>query len=317
MAEETIDLVLSSIELAARDTHLFGFARPDGSPLPAAEAGAHIGLHLPNGLERQYSLVHPCARPDRYTVGIKNDPASRGGSRWLHEEARVGMVFPVSPPRNNFPLNEAARHSVLFAGGIGITPIYAMIERLDEIGAGWSLVHACRSGADAAFAARLKSRGNVRYHFDEDHGGKPLDIAAEIAAADPASDFYCCGPTPMLAAFEAAAEMAGIAPERVHVEYFTQKFEASRGGGFTVELARSGQETFVEEGQSILQAVQAMGVDVPFSCEEGICGSCETSVLSGLPDHRDAILTEAEREESRTMMICCSGCKSDRLVLDL
>lgn len=313
----TLNLMLTKIERVAAGTNLFTFSDPTVATLPPAEAGAHIGIRLPGDIERQYSIVHPAAAPSHYTVGIKHDEASRGGSRYLHEDARVGSTFVIDPPRNNFPLYRDAPHSVLIAGGIGITPIYAMIEELRATGGSWEMVHACRSRADAAFYDPLHGADNVRYHFDEEAGGRHLDIAGIITGARPDAHFYCCGPAPMLAAFEAAASAAGIAPLQVHVEYFTQKYEVARKGGFIVELARSGVEIVVEPGQSILQAVQSIGIEVPYSCEEGICGSCETAVVSGEPDHRDAILTDAERAENKTMMICCSGCKGARLVLDL
>jgi ferredoxin-NADP reductase len=222
----------------------------------------------------------------------------------------------ISLPRNHFPLDESALHSVLVAGGIGITPILAMARRMDALGRSWELHYACRSRADAAFLDELAGFGEqVRLRCDDEHPGSFLDIAAIARTAAPGTHFYCCGPKPMLAGFEAA--MADIPSERVHLEYFAPKDEAATGGGFTIELIRSGREIFVPAGKSILDVVQEAGIRVAHSCTEGVCGSCETGVLRGRPDHRDSVLSPGERARGDVMMICCSGSLDDRLALDL
>ena len=316
-AQARIDVILTNIRFAARDTNLYTFERPDGGVMPAAAAGAHIGLYLPNGLERQYSLVLGEESPTSYTVGIKRDPASRGGSKWIHDNLRVGASLQIDPPRNNFPLEERASKTVLFAGGIGITPIYSMARRLEALGLDFELHYSCRSRADAAFLRELEKKPNVHLHFDEEQNGRFLPIGELVAATPKGAHLYCCGPTPMLSAFEAAGAAAGRTPAEIHVEYFTQKYESATTGGYVVELARSKREFQIPEGRSILQVLLDGGVDVSHSCEEGICGACETKVLEGVPDHRDAILTEAERAANKTMMVCCSGSKTPKLVLDL
>jgi ferredoxin-NADP reductase len=292
-------------------------ASPDGRPLAAGEPGSHIGLRLPEGVERQYSLLRSQPGADAYEIAIKRDPASRGGSTFIHDHLQVGDVVMVEPPRNNFPLIEGAGASVFLAGGIGITPILCMIRRLRETGAPWTLHYACRTRAEAAFRDEFDGLANVHFHFDDEHDGRPLPIQEVLSSTPRRAHLYCCGPGPMLAAFEDAAAQAGIDSQFVRVEYFTQKYEASTEGGFEVELARSGLTVHVAPGRTILQAVLAAGVDMAWSCEEGFCGACETKVLAGLPDHRDAILSVREREASKTMFICCSGSKSERLVLDL
>ena len=312
---DALPLVLKMIRLAARDTNLYGFARADGGPLPAAEPGAHVGLFLPNGMERQYSLVSTGSHLTEYVVGIKRDAGSRGGSRYVHDELRVGMTIPVAAPRNNFPLVEDAAHVMLLAGGIGITPIYAMACRLQALGRPWSLHYCCRSRADAAFLQELAALKEVALYFDDENPGQFPPIARMVEAAPPDAHLYCCGPTPMLGAFEAACAVR--LPERIHVEYFTQKYTSAREGGFVVDLKQSQREFFIAPGKSILHVLQEAGINVASSCEEGVCGACETRVLAGIPDHRDAILSDRERQENTTMMICCSGCKSERLVLDL
>jgi ferredoxin-NADP reductase len=310
-----IDMRVTAIRYAARDTNLYEFAPLDGKPLPTYEPGAHIDLHLPNGLVRQYSLLNPEPDGSSYTVGIKRDPASRGGSRYVHDELRVGKTLKIGAPRNNFPLVESASHVVLLAGGIGITPIWCMVQRLHKLGRAWKLYYACRSRADMAFLQTLEAMGPAQFHFDDESAGNVLDVKAIVAEAPKDAHLYCCGPTPMLKAFEAAT--ADWPRAQIHVEYFTPKQEADKKGGFVVELARSRQEFVIPEGKSILQVLLDAGVDVDYSCELGICGACEQRVISGTPEHRDAILTEEEQASNTKVMICCAGCKSERLVLDL
>ncbi|MEA2902805.1 MAG: tetrachlorobenzoquinone reductase [Alphaproteobacteria bacterium] len=310
-----IEVRLSAIRYAARDTNLYEFRRPDGKPLPAYEPGAHVDMHLPNGLLRNYSLIVARPEPGVYTFGIKRDPASRGGSRYVHDELRVGKTLKISAPRNNFPLKEDAGHTILLAGGIGITPIWCMVQRLVELGRPWQLYYSCRSRDDMAFLEALEAMSGPAFHFDDENAGKFLDVAGIVGAAPKYAHLYCCGPAPMLQAFETAT--ANWPRGQVHVEYFTPKEAPARTGGFTVELARSGQEFFIPEGRTILEVLLDGGVDVDYSCELGICGACEQRVISGTPEHRDAILTEEEQAENKRIMICCAGCKSERLVLDL
>lgn len=310
---------VDAIRYAARETHLYEFVRPDGAPLPEIDPGAHIGLHLPNGVMRQYSLVHSEPAPRRYVVGIKRDAQSRGGSSYIHDSLHVGTLLDIEAPRNNFPLDTSATHSIFFAGGIGITPIWCMVQRMEALGRRYELHYACRSREDAAFADALEQlKGadqKIDLHFDDQQGGRFLDLAPIVARAPADAHLYCCGPAPMLSAFEAAS--AGRPKERVHVEYFTAKDEAALGGGYTVRLAKSGREFLIPPGKSILEVLRDARVFVSSSCEAGVCGACETVVISGEPDHRDAILSDAEKKANKTMMVCCSGSKSARLVLDL
>lgn len=310
-----LNLRVQSIRYAAKDTHLIELVDPQGAVLPATAPGAHIDLHLGNGIVRSYSLVEASEQPTAYTVGVKLDAKSRGGSRYVHEQLRVGSLMQVSAPRNHFPLNETAAHSVLVAGGIGITPIWSMLQRLQATGASWELWYSVRSRADVAFAAQLQTLGDrVHLHIDEE-AGCIIDLASIAKAAPAHAHFYCCGPTPMLDAYEAAT--ASFPGEQVHLERFAAKQAASVDGGFMLALARSNLELNVPAGQSVLDVLLANGIAVDSSCKEGICGCCEVAVLEGDVDHRDAILTEAERCANKTMMVCCSGAKSSRLVLDL
>ena len=313
-ASTTVEMRLHAIRYAAQDTHLYEFRRLDGAPLPGVEPGAHIDLHLPNGMMRQYSLCTADGDPRAYVVGVKRDRASRGGSRYIHEYLQVGEILQVGGPRNNFPLKDDAGHSVLIAGGIGVTPIWCMAQRLLKLGRSFELHYACRTRKEAAFLEELAALPQAKLHFDDEAGGF-LDLAPVVSQAPAGAHFYCCGPLPMLAGFEAATK--SLPPGQVHVEYFSAKEEAATGGGYVVELRRSGREFPIPEGRTILQVLRDAGVDVPYSCEEGVCGACETQVVSGEVDHRDNILTEKERLESKTIMVCCSGSKSPRLVLDL
>jgi tetrachlorobenzoquinone reductase len=314
-----IEARLTGIEDVARDTKLYSFARVEGGALPAYKPGAHIDLHLPNGLLRQFSLVVPNSDPASYVVGVKRDENSRGGSRYIIDEMKVGDRIKISAPRNNFPLIENADHVVLVAGGIGITPIWCMTQQLIALGRPWTLHYSCRSRADMAFLEALKALDpqSVHLHFDEEAGGKFVDLGAAIAAAPANSHFYCCGPNPMLKAFEAAA--ASRPRSHVHVEYFTPKDDAAATGtgGFWVELARSGEEYYIPAGKKVLEVLFDAGVDVDYSCELGICGACETRVISGTPIHHDSVLSEEEQATNEKVMICCCGCATERLVLDM
>ena len=298
----------------------YEFRDPAGAALPDFTAGAHIDLNLPTGLVRSYSLCNPQGERHRYVVAVQKDRASRGGSTWVHDKLRTGDIVTISPPRNNFPLAEDAAHSLLIAGGIGITPLWCMVQRLAALGRSAELIYCVRTRKEAAFRAPIEAAGaaggiKVTFNFDGEPGGKMLDVAATTAAASSETHLYCCGPLPMLDAFEAATK--DLPRERVHVEYFTAKEAPAAEGGFTVVLAKTGKSFQIPPGKTILETLLDAGINVASSCLEGVCGTCETRVLEGTPDHRDVVLTESERKASKTMMICCSGSKTDRLVLDL
>lgn len=319
-ANTTFPLRVRAITWEAEGILAFELVSPDaGAELPPFAAGAHLDLHLPDGHVRSYSLLNDASERHRYVVAVNKDPGSRGGSRWLHEGLRCGQVLPVGAPRNNFPLDEGEHPSVLFAGGIGITPMLSMARRLGALGRPWRLHYASRSRAHAAFVPELQalaaaSGGELDLHFDDERGGV-MNLPALVAGLPGNTHAYGCGPLPMLAAFEAAT--ADWARERVHLEYFAAREAAATDGGFTVEAARSGRSVRVQPGQTILDALIAVGIEPMYSCREGVCGTCEVGVIAGQPDHRDLVLTEAERATGQRIMVCCSGSKSDTLVLDL
>lgn len=316
MAEsQLIEVRLSEIRHVARDINLYRLRAIGSTDLRSGTAGGHIDVHLSNGLIRQYSLVINSRSEKDYVIAVKEDAASRGGSTFIHKSFQVGMTLTISGPRNHFPLNEAAPHTVLIAGGIGITPIYSMVQRLVALEKAWVLYYASRSRADMAFIGELLNMPNVHCHFDDESQGAFLNIRTIIHTAPNGSHFYCCGPMPLMQAFE--TEAIAIPTERKHVEYFGAKDTPSLQGGFSVTLARSGKTLFVPPGRSILEVIIEAGVAIEHSCTEGICGTCETKVLSGIPDHRDSVLSPSGQAANDTMMICCSGSKTPALVLDL
>src|SRR5450830_983361 len=275
---------------------------PEGAALPAFEAGSHIDLHLANGVVRSYSLLNAPAERHRYVVGVLNDRNSRGGSRYVHEQLRVGATLTISAPRNNFPVDENAAHSVLVAGGIGITPISCMLTYLRGRGKSAELLYCARSRAEAAFVNELLQQPDLRAFL----ASKPKD-----------AHFYCCGPTPMLNAFEAMC--AELDLPNVHIERFAaaENVEPAQTDEYVAELARSKKSVTVPAGKSLLDALLDAGLDVDHSCREGVCGACETKVLEGEPEHRDGVLSKSEKASNKMMMVCVSGCKGRRLVLDL
>lgn len=292
----------------------------DGTTFPAFEAGSHIDLHLPNGMVRSYSLFNDSRETHRYLVGVLKDRASRGGSRCVHEQLRVGMRLTISAPRNNFPLHEDASHSVLVAGGIGVTPVLCMARRLQALGRSFEFLYFARSRKSAAFVAAIEALGApVTWHFDDERGGPP-DLKALLGRRAPSASehFYACGPAVMLDNFEKTCAELGHA--NAHIERFAAVEVAASADAkqaYTVELRRSAKTFEVTPDKTLHQCLIDLRANVPFSCEEGICGSCETRVLEGEPDHRDSVLTPAEQATNSSMMVCVSGCKSARLVLDL
>jgi vanillate O-demethylase ferredoxin subunit len=287
----------------------------DGADLPSFTAGAHVLVQLGDNFVRSYSLMNSPEERHRYVLGVALDRFSRGGSRYFHEKVHAGSELSVQAPINQFELNETAPHIILIGGGIGVTPLVSMANRLTNVGISWTMHYATRSGRDAAFHDVLSALGDsYQWHGDEEKGHL-LDIEGIVKTAPIGTHFYCCGPSSMLSSFKNATE--GVEVNRVHIEYFAPIQEALVAGGFDVVLARSGRIIPIAPGKTILDALHDCQIAVPSSCLQGVCGACETTVLSGVPDHRDVVLSDAERSSNKTMMICCSGSKGARLVLDL
>ncbi|MFI2203444.1 PDR/VanB family oxidoreductase [Streptomyces sp. NPDC020192] len=284
---------------------------PLGQDLPAWEPGAHVDLLLGPELERQYSLCSDPADRSAWRIAVLRERTGRGGSAHVHDELGAGDKVRVRGPRNHFRL-EPSPHYRFVAGGIGITPLLPMLAAAEAAGAEWSLLYGGRSRASMAFTAELARYGDRVTLAPQDEAGL-LDLAPVLDDVPDGTLVYCCGPGPLLDAVEERCP-AG----RLRVERFQPKAQqAGSGSEFEVVLARSGRTLTVAPEVSVLETVRAAGVEVLYSCTEGTCGTCETDVLEGAPEHRDSVLTEEERAAGDTMMICVSRCRGARLVLDL
>lgn len=320
MTPNTRTLRIARKTVEATDICSFELVDPDGQTLPPFTAGAHVDVHLPNGLVRQYSLANNSSESHRYLIAVLRDAGSRGGSTGMHG-LEVGMSLPVSAPRNHFPLAEGATHSILLAGGIGITPLLCMAERLDHLGASFEMHYCSRSAERTAFAERIQAAAfasRARFHHDDGPASQALDAAAAIGTPREGVHLYVCGPSGFMNAVLSTARRLGWPEERLHREYFAGAVTATDGdGAFEVQLASSGAVIRIAPDQSVAAALAAAGVEVPVSCEQGVCGTCLTRVLDGTPDHRDMYLTDAEHARNDQFTPCCSRAKSARLVLDL
>lgn len=282
-------------------------------PLPSWEPGAHIDLHL-GEVVRQYSLCGKPSEPGIYRIAILREAEGRGGSLWAHDSLQVGDTIEVSAPRNHFPFETASSY-VFIAGGIGITPILPMIVRAQETGADWTLLYGGRERASMAYLDELDAYGSkVRVRPQDEHG--LLDLKSVLDPIRTDTLIYCCGPEPLLKAIEAAS--ADWPKGSLHLERFAPKEQAdsSIGTSFEVVFERSGIAAEVPAGVSIIDVATENGIFVLKSCSEGVCGTCETVVIDGEPDHRDSVYTEDDYEEG-AFAPCVSRCKSGRLVLDL
>jgi ferredoxin-NADP reductase len=287
---------------------------PGGGRLPDWTPGSHVDLVLPTGLTRQYSLCGDRWDAHTYRVGVLREPRSRGGSAYVHEELAVGDLVGIGGPRNTFPMVPAPGY-LFVAGGIGITPILPMLRQAEAVGADWRLLYGGRTRGSMAFLAELADYGDRVDVVPQDECGL-LDLAGFLGAPRPDVRVYCCGPAPLLAALESATE--DWPRHAVRTERFVAEAGAPvRSTAFDVELARTGAVVTVHPGRSVLDAVQEVGVDVLSSCRQGTCGTCETGVLAGTPDHRDSVLEDHERAAGDCMLLCVSRSCSDRLVLDL
>lgn len=318
-AESPLEVEVETVSAEARDVMLIGLCAREGGLLPSCTPGGHIDLRLPNGLIRQYSLINDCKETDRYLIAVGRAEDSRGGSDFIHNQVREGSPLAIIGVRNNFPLDPDAGRYRFIAGGIGITPIMSMIRWCRDQNRPWKLIYAARSRQRAAFYEDLQSlKDQIDFHFD-DEAGAVLEVDRALDGLAPDEQIYCCGPTPMMEAVSAATVELGTG--RVHFEWFNAPVQdaGTRGDDREIEivLQRSGKSFTVAPGESVLSAIEAAGVAHPFSCREGACRTCETTVLEGEPDHRDFVLSDEERATGNTMMVCVSRAKGDKLVLDL
>ncbi|MGX1564445.1 PDR/VanB family oxidoreductase [Streptomyces sp. NPDC055506] len=305
------ELVVEGREFAADGVLALTLRHPLGEPLPAWEPGAHIDVLLGPELERQYSLCGDPADRSAWRIAVLREPDGRGGSAHVHEQVGPGDKVRVRGPRNNFGLEPAPGYRFV-AGGIGITPILPMLAAAEAAGAEWTLLYGGRTRRSMAFGEELGRYGDRVTFAPEDETGL-LDLPSVLDAVPEGTLVYCCGPGPLLDAVEERCPSGVLRVER----FRPKERPAGADGEFEVELARSGLTLTVAPGVTVLDTVRSAGVEVLFSCTEGTCGTCETDVLDGTPEHRDSVLTPQERESGETMMICVSRCRGRRLVLDL
>jgi tetrachlorobenzoquinone reductase len=309
---------VSDVRAEALDVMSLELRAVGGEQLPPFEPGAHLDVHLPNGLVRQYSLTNDCRERDRYMIGVARVADSRGGSSFVHSSIRAGAQVTVGGPINNFALDPRAERFLFIAGGIGVTPIMSMIRWCVANAKPWRLIYAARSRQRAAFYDQLYAlaESNAQFHFDDERG-QVLDVAEALAGWNEGEWIYCCGPAPLMDSVKALTEH--LPAGTVRFEWFStpDDREPQESNAFKVRLERTGIEFDVPEHKSILEVLEANGLEHPFSCREGLCGTCVTDVCSGEPDHRDYVLTDEERASGKLMTICCSRSKSRLLVLDL
>lgn len=317
---DLLRVVVSRRSIEADGIVAFQLTDANGGSLPPFSAGAHIDVHLPNSYVRQYSLCGDPAAHHRYEIAILKEENGRGGSKSAHENLREGDGLQISHPRNYFPLHQAP-HSLLLAGGIGITPLLCMARQLHSDGSSFELHYCTRNSARAAFRTWLAQGsldGKVHFHFDDCLPEQRLDAATLLGAASIQTHLYVCGPSGFMDHVMATARALGWSDARLHHEYFAAPADTQpQGEIFQVECVRSGKVVDVLKGQSIAGALRGYGIEVPLSCEQGICGTCSVKVLSGIPDHRDHFLSAVERAANDRLLACCSRAASARLVIDL
>ena len=319
VARRSVRVVKKSLE--AENIYTFELADQNGVLLPPFGAGAHIDVHIRDGLVRQYSLCNDPRESHRYLIGVLRVPDSRGGSQTMHEEVEEGDLIEISGPKNHFPLVHSARRSLLLAAGIGVTPILCMAERLANVGADFDMHYWARSRPRAAFFERIGRSAfsqRVSFHFSDGAPEQRGDIPALLQSPDPGVHVYVCGPVRFMDAVLDTAKTSGWPDANVHREYFTAEVHSKADDSeFSVKIASSGKCYRVDKNESVLDVLEKHGVVIPRSCEQGVCGTCVTGVLVGIPDHRDRILTTEDRARNDRFTPCCSRAVSPELVLDL
>lgn len=321
MVERTLTVQVARIARQTPEILSFELAHPMGRRLPGYRAGAHIDVHMPGGFTRQYSLAHDAGAEDgaaSYLIGVKREPASRGGSHSMHMRVREGDLLPVSTPRNTFPIREEARHHILLAGGIGMTPLLAMAQALARTGADFRLYLFVRSEEHLAFADALRDpamASRLRVHFDDGDASRKINLRQLLAVRQPGTHLYVCGPAGFMQAVRHAA--AHWPDDVVHTEYFAAPANAAGGTGrpFVLQLKRRGITVPVAGDQTAVDALHDFGIDVPVSCEQGLCGTCVVDADGEGAEHRDFCLTRGERVKK--VALCCSRAKGDTLAIDL
>jgi ferredoxin-NADP reductase len=311
-----------SKRLEATDICTFELADPLGNALPNFSAGSHIDVYIREGFVRQYSLCNDPRETHRYLIGVLRVPDSRGGSRSMHDDIEEGDVIEISEPKNHFPLARDAKRSLLVAGGIGVTPILCMAERLANVGAEFEMHYCTRSAERTAFLQRIRASSfanRVYFHFDDGPEEQKFAMDVAIAHARPETHLYVCGPTGFMDLVLATARRNGWPERRLHREYFASKVQQPSANDveFDVKLASTGKVYRIPRDQTVVAALARYGVEIPTSCAQGVCGTCLTRILDGEPEHRDIYQTDAERSRNDQFTPCCSRARSATLVLDL
>jgi vanillate monooxygenase ferredoxin subunit len=322
MSEPWLEVQIALKEREARDVVRLELKDRQGRGLPEFTAGAHIDVEVAPGLIRQYSLCNSPRERHRYVIGVLREQSSRGGSQAVHDSLQVDHTVRIRAPRNHFALAPSASRYLLFAGGIGVTPILAMAEHLSESAKPFELHYCARMRDRAAFVSRMQLSAfatRVHLHFDDEPPEQRLQIEDALGSTDDDAHVYVCGPPPFIDYILRSARARGWPEARLHREFFTAatQYVMSPEGHFEVQLSSTGQIFAVPADRTIAQVLREAGVAVEVSCEQGVCGTCLTRVLQGDPDHRDVYLTDAEHLQNDQMTLCCSRARSARIVLDL
>jgi vanillate O-demethylase ferredoxin subunit len=317
---DTLAVKVSKKELIADGVMYLELVEPSGGDLPEFTAGSHIEIQLPNGLIRPYSLCGSSTERKAYELGVLLETSGRGGSKSVHEEIVLGAKLRISHPKNHFPL-AVAKHSILFAGGIGITPILSMAEKLSDEGLSFAMHYCSRSRSRTAFVERIQAApfsSKVQFHFDDGAEEQKLKAAEILKNTDPATHIYVCGPKGFMDHVIQTAKDLDWPDTQIHFEYFKSEIvKKDDDGSFEVEYRPSGLVVRVPADVTVAQALIEAGVEVPLSCEQGICGTCVMQVVDGNPDHRDVCLSDEDKNLKKMFTPCCSRSQSARLVLDL
>ncbi|ENV33859.1 PDR/VanB family oxidoreductase [Acinetobacter gerneri] len=314
-----MDVIIRNITQHCDNISAYELVHQDGLELAKFSAGAHIDVKLANGLIRQYSIANCSSEQNRYVIGVLKDENSRGGSHYIHENFKIGDHIEISEPRNLFPIHPETQKAILFAGGIGITPIYAMAQELLAQDIEFELHYFARSQNALAFKNDLdaKFKNQLHFHLDEQTESK-ADMQDILKNPHNNTHLYVCGPNGFMNYVIQSAVESQWHSTQIHQEHFVaEQIDSSEDKAFSIEIKSTGQKIQVEANQTALSALETNGISIPVSCEQGICGTCLTSVLSGEPDHRDLFLTEEEQAENKLFAPCCSRSKSEILVLDL
>ncbi|MFN4359598.1 MAG: PDR/VanB family oxidoreductase [Hylemonella sp.] len=317
----TLQVRVARKAVEAQDIVTLELVALDGKSLPAFSAGSHIDVQLPNGITRQYSLCNDPQETHRYQIGVLRDAASRGGSAAVHDLVKEGDVLTISAPRNHFSLAHEAKKHLLLAGGIGVTPILCMAERLANTGADFEMHYATRAPERTAFRQRIAASAfasRVQFHHDNGDAAQKLDLQVLLQQPKPGTHLYVCGPKGFMDTVLNTARSSGWPEAQIHYEFFgAEVAKSDSDASFEIKLASSGRIVMVPKDQTVVQALAAAGVDVMISCEQGVCGTCLTRVIEGVPDHKDSYLTPEEQAANDQFTPCCSRSKTPQLVLDL